>query len=77
MATEAATTTTQSVDTTEGKGFPVEKTMTMNKPPEELYRFWRNFENLPHIMDHIKSIQVLDEGRSHRVAKAPADQEVE
>ncbi len=25
----------------------VEKTLTINKPVEELYRFWRNFDHLP------------------------------
>ena len=28
-------------------GVRVEKTLTINKSPEEFYRFWRNFENLP------------------------------
>jgi uncharacterized membrane protein len=55
----------------------VEKSVTVNKSPEELYRFWRNFENLPRFMDHLESVRVEGEGRSHWVAKAPAGTTVE
>ena len=43
----------------------------------EVYRFWRNFENLPRFMDHLESVAVIDEDRSHWVAKAPAGTKVE
>jgi uncharacterized membrane protein len=43
----------------------------VDKPIEELYTFWRGLENLPTIMSHLKSVQVIDERRSHWVAKAP------
>lgn len=56
------------------KPIRVEKTVAIqNKSPEELYRFWRNFANLPAFMNHIKSVTVLDERRSHWVADAPID----
>ncbi|MBC7542142.1 MAG: DUF2892 domain-containing protein [Candidatus Sericytochromatia bacterium] len=45
--------------------------MTIRKSPEELYAFWRNFENLPTFMHHLKSVTVLGERLSHWVAKAP------
>jgi uncharacterized membrane protein len=60
-----------------GKGIKVEKSVTINKSPEELYRFWRNFENLPRFMNHLESVTTLSEGRSHWVAKAPAGRTVE
>ena len=60
-----------------GSGVKVEKSMTINRSPEELYRFWRNFENLPRIMSHLESVRVTGEGRSHWVAKAPAGTTVE
>ncbi|HEY0079305.1 MAG TPA: SRPBCC family protein [Pyrinomonadaceae bacterium] len=60
-----------------GSGVKVEKSMTINRSPEELYRFWRNFENLPRIMSHLESVRVTSEGRSHWVAKAPAGTTVE
>jgi uncharacterized membrane protein len=54
------------------KGIRAEKTVTIqNKSPEELYRFWHNFENLPTFMKHLKSVTVIDDRRSHWVANAP------
>lgn len=55
----------------------VEKTVTINRPASELYRFWRQLDNLPQFMRHIKSVQVLDEQHSHWVVNAPLDQSVE
>jgi uncharacterized membrane protein len=50
----------------------VEKTMTIqNRSPEELYQFWRNFENLPMFMKHLKSVIVINERRSRWIAEAP------
>lgn len=59
------------------RGIHVEHSVTINKSPEELYRYWRDFNNLPRIMDHLESVKVLDEKRSHWVAKAPAGYKVE
>ena len=60
-----------------GEGIRVEQAVTISRPPEEIYRFWRNFENLPRFMDHLEAVQVLDEQRSHWVAKGPAGTRVE
>ena len=49
----------------------VKKSVTINKSPEELYHFWRNFENLPRFMNHIESVKNLDDKRSHWGALAP------
>ena len=59
------------------KAIKVERAVTINMPAGELYRFWRNFENLPRIMAHLESVTVLDDRRSHWKAKAPAGQSVE
>ncbi|HEY9747560.1 MAG TPA: SRPBCC family protein [Allocoleopsis sp.] len=59
------------------KGIKVEKTVTINKPAEELYRFWRNFENLPRFMKHLKSVTVYNNTRSHWIASAPLGNSVE
>ncbi|RIK44438.1 MAG: hypothetical protein DCC55_02520 [Chloroflexi bacterium] len=53
-------------------GIRVEKSITINRPADEIYQFWRNFENLPRFMSHLESVEVLDEQRSHWRAKAPA-----
>lgn len=60
-----------------GEGIKVEKSVIVNRRPPEVYRFWRNFENLPRFMDHLESVAVIDETRSHWVAKAPAGTRVE
>ena len=56
---------------------PVTESITINRPLEEIYTFWRNFENLPQFMNHLHSVRVEDEKRSHWVAKGPAGTEVE
>ncbi len=59
------------------RGIYVKKSITINRPPEDLYQFWHNFQNLPRLMRHLESVQVLDEKRSHWRAKAPAGMTVE
>lgn len=59
------------------KTLRVEKTVTINRPAEALYNYWRNFEQLPIFMRHIQSITVIDLRRSHWVAKAPLGQSIE
>jgi uncharacterized membrane protein len=50
----------------------IEKTVTIqNRSPEELYQFWRTFENLPTFMKHLKSVTTINERRSRWVAEAP------
>jgi uncharacterized membrane protein/uncharacterized protein YjeT (DUF2065 family) len=50
---------------------------TINRSPEEVYKFWRNFQNLPRFMSHLESVQVTGENRSHWKATAPAGMTVE
>ena len=54
-----------------------EKTVTINRSAEDLYQFWRQLENLPSFMGHLKSVTAIDERRSHWVANAPLGQAVE
>jgi uncharacterized membrane protein len=49
----------------------------VNRRPEEVYSFWRNFENLPRFMRHLESVTDLGDGRSHWKVKGPAGMEVE
>jgi uncharacterized membrane protein len=60
-----------------GEGIKIEHTITIDRSPQDLYRFWRNLENLPLVMKQLKSVTVLDDRRSHWVADAPAGQVVE
>ena len=59
------------------QGIRVRKSITVNRPADEVYDFWRNFENLPRFMDHLESVQVTGDRRSHWKAKAPAGTTVE
>jgi len=55
----------------------VERALTIDRPREELFRYWRALENLPGIMRHLESVTVLDTRRSRWKAKAPAGMSVE
>jgi uncharacterized membrane protein len=55
----------------------VDRAITINQPRGEVYRFWRNLENLPRFMKHLESVQLIDDYRSHWVAKGPAGRKVE
>ncbi len=52
-------------------GVKTEETVVINCPPNQLYKFWRNFENLAVLMPHIESIKNIDEKVSHWVVKGP------
>src|SRR5262249_18449584 len=53
------------------------KSVHVNRSPEEVYHFWRNFQNFPRFMFHLESVQITGDKRSHWVAKAPAGATVE
>jgi uncharacterized membrane protein len=55
----------------------VGRTVTIDRPREELYAYWRDFTNLPRFMHNIHSVTVQDSGRSHWVIDAPAGKTVE
>ncbi|MFQ4139799.1 SRPBCC family protein [Nodosilinea sp. PGN35] len=55
----------------------VEKTVTINRPAAELYGIWRQFDNLPRFMHHLKSVEVKDDRYSHWVLNAPLGQHIE
>ena len=61
------------------EGIRVERAVTVNRPKEELYQMWRDFENLPRFMKYLETVQVDDRetGKSHWVAKGPLDRQIE
>ena len=62
----------------EGKGSSaVGRSVTINRPASELYAYFRDFSNLPHFMENVVSIEILDPRLSHWVVKAPAGATVE
>jgi uncharacterized membrane protein len=60
-----------------GHGIKVEKSLTINRTPAELYRYWRNFENLPRIMSHVEEVRGHDPIYSHWIVRGPAGTSVE
>lgn len=67
------------VDTagSEDTGLTIEKVMTINRPPQDVYKFWRNFENLPKFMQHLEMVQSTGNSTSHWKAKGPGNLTVE
>ena len=59
------------------RGIHATASCIVNREPEEVYSFWRNFENLPRFMRHVESVQHLGDGRYHWVVKGPAGMTVE
>ena len=55
----------------------VEKAIAIDKSPEELFSFWRQFDNLPRFMKHLESVTCTGLNRSHWIAKGPGGKNVE
>lgn len=60
-----------------GETLIVSERVTIGVPREALYRYWRNFANLPRFMRHLVAVRVVNERRSHWMAQAPAGRIVE
>jgi uncharacterized membrane protein len=56
---------------------PVTVNLVIDRSPEELYRHWHDFANLPTFMTYLEYVKVLDDRRSHWVAKGPAGSHIE
>ncbi|MDX3905128.1 MAG: SRPBCC family protein [Pigmentiphaga sp.] len=54
-----------------------EYAVTIARPREELYGFWRDFSNLPRFMRHVMRIEVMDERQSRWTVKAPLGKSVQ
>ena len=52
-------------------------TVTIDRPRELLYSFWRDFNNLPRFMHNIEHVSSDGSVRSHWVVAAPAGQTLE
>ncbi len=50
---------------------PIIFSVTINKPPREVYDFYRRFERLPMFMDWLESVSHTGANRTHWVAKLP------
>ncbi len=58
-------------------GIRVDRSILINRPRAEVFRFWRDLTNLPRFMSHVKSVRVTGDKRSHWVVAAPNHRTVE
>jgi len=58
-------------------GERVDESITILRSGKELYAYWRDFSNLPRIMQHLQSVQPKHNGISHWVARGPLGLKVE
>jgi uncharacterized membrane protein len=50
--------------------------VTIGRPPDELYAFWRDVNNLPKFVENLASIEKIDDVRSRWTVKAPGGKTV-
>jgi uncharacterized membrane protein len=53
------------------------RAVTINRPVDELFAYWRNFSNLATFMENVVAVSPIDDQRSHWVVKAPGGRTVE
>ena len=60
-------------------GIKVQRAVTVNRPRDQMFRMWRNMENLPRFMKNLKSVKVdsNDNGRSHWLTAGPMGHDIE
>jgi len=56
---------------TEPINITIKSSFTVNKPRTAVYVFWRQLSNLPLFMNHLESVEVLDDETSRWVLKLP------
>jgi uncharacterized membrane protein len=59
------------------KGIHAKGTCIVNRDPDEVYAYWRNFANLSRFMKHLESVEETEDGKSHWIARGPAGMKVE
>jgi len=70
---DAPVTTSKTIDPSRAL---LAEAVTINRPAQELYEFWRNPRNLLPVMENIQAIEVIDDTRSRWTVKAPGEREV-
>jgi uncharacterized membrane protein len=55
----------------------VKETITIQRQANDVYRFWKSFENFPQFMEHVQSVTKNPDDTWHWVAKAPLGTTVE
>lgn len=67
--TGISTTPSQRAGVPDNLGVKVEQSLLLNLPREGLFRFFRDFTNIPRFMKRIEQVDVIDNERSHWIAR--------
>jgi uncharacterized membrane protein len=68
---------TPATSTTREGHIKVAQSIIVGRRADEVYSFWRRFENLPRFMDHLESVKETSDGRTHWTTRGPAGMSVE
>jgi len=68
----AVRTNQENVSVPHEQGEHITAVVVINRPVEELYAIWRNFQNLPSIMSYLEKVEIKDDTHSRWTVKAPA-----
>lgn len=60
-----------------GKGIYIEKTLRVDAPVDQVFSYWRNLENFPQWMSHVREVRYLGGDRFHWIVDGPAGVPVE
>jgi uncharacterized membrane protein len=59
-------------------GVRVDEAITINRPREEVFRFWRDFSNIAQCMKHVESVSTIPgTNRTRWIARGPAGKHME
>ena len=67
----AVRTNQQAVSVPHEQGEHITAVVVINRPVEELYAIWRNFQNLPNIMSYLEKVEIQDDTHSRWTVKSP------
>lgn len=59
------------------RGIHVEKLLRVEAPVEQVFAYWRNLENFPQWMSHVREVRYVGEDRFHWIVDGPAGMPVE
>lgn len=54
------------------RGYHLKASVTIARAPQEVFAFWRRFENLPRFIRHLDRVESLPDGRSRWTLRGPA-----
>lgn len=52
-------------------GVRIDQSIVINRPPKDVYLFWRDLANLSNFMENVESVEPMGGARSHWRVKAP------